>query len=47
MGHRPLVVGGKVVGICAAGKDGRGYYAHSDELLAGLNAEGFGWLWEN
>jgi S1-C subfamily serine protease len=43
----PLVVGGKVVGLCAAGKNGKGYYAHSDELLAGLKAEGYGWLWED
>lgn len=42
----PLVVDGKVIGLCAAGKDGRGYYAHADELLAGLKAEGYGWLWE-
>src|SRR4029079_4450312 len=41
----PLVADGKGVGICAAGKDGRGYYAHLDELLAGLKAEGYGWLW--
>lgn len=41
----PLVADGKVVGVCAAGKDGRGYYAHTDELLAGLKSEGFGWLW--
>jgi S1-C subfamily serine protease len=43
----PLVVGGVVVGLCAAGKDGRGYYAHADELLAGLTADGFGWLWSD
>lgn len=42
----PLVVDGKVVGVCAAAKDGHGYYAHLDELLAGLKAEGYGWLWE-
>ena len=42
----PLVVGGRVVGLCVAGKDGKGYYAHADELLAGLKADGFGWLWE-
>jgi hypothetical protein len=42
----PLVAGGMVIGVCAAGKDGRGYYAHHDELLAGLKAEGYGWLWE-
>lgn len=43
----PLVVNGRVVGLCAAGQDGKGYYAHSDELLAGLKGEGFGWLWED
>ncbi len=42
----PLVVGGRVVGLCVAGKDGKGYYAHADELLAGLMADGFGWLWD-
>lgn len=42
----PLIVGGWVVGICAAGKEGRGYYAHTDELLAGLKAAGYGWVWE-
>jgi S1-C subfamily serine protease len=41
----PLVADGKVIGICAAGKDNRGYYTHADELLAGLKAEGYGWLW--
>lgn len=42
----PLVADGKVVGVCAAGKDGHGYYAHLDELLAGLKKEEHGWLWE-
>ncbi|MCU0705988.1 MAG: serine protease [Fimbriiglobus sp.] len=42
----PLVVDGRVVGLCAAAKDGRGYYAHLDELLAGLKGVGYGWLWE-
>ena len=42
----PLVVGGRVVGLCVAGKDGKGYYVHADELLAGLTADGFGWLWD-
>lgn len=42
----PLVADGQVVGVCAAGKGGRGYYAHPDELLAGLKKEGYGWLWE-
>jgi S1-C subfamily serine protease len=42
----PLVVGGRVFGLCVAGKDGKGYYTHADELLAGLKAEGHGWLWD-
>ncbi len=42
----PLVADGKVLGVCAAENGGRGYYAHLDELLAGLKAEGYGWLWE-
>ena len=42
----PLVAGGQVIGLCVAGKDGTGYYAHADEILAGLKAERFGWLWE-
>lgn len=43
----PLLADGKVIGVCAAGKGGRGYYAHLDELLAGLKAEGYGWLWSD
>lgn len=43
----PLVLDGRVVGLCVAGNDGRGYYAHSDEMLAALKAEGYDWLWEN
>jgi S1-C subfamily serine protease len=43
----PLLADGVVVGLCAAGKDGRGYYAHLDELLAGLKAAGYGWVWRD
>lgn len=41
----PLLDGrGRVIGICAAGRDGRGYYVHLDEILVGLKEAGFGWL---
>lgn len=35
----------RVIGVCSAAKpDGPGYYAHLDEVLAGLKREGYGWL---
>ena len=37
---------GKVIGLCAAAKDGKGYYCHLDEILAVLKAEGYAWIWE-
>ncbi len=37
---------GKVIGLCAASKDGKGYYCHLDEILAELKKENYGWLWE-
>ena len=40
----PLVVGGRVIGICAANSGGRGYYTHTDEIHAALTRDGFGWL---
>jgi hypothetical protein len=36
---------GRVIGVCSAAKpDGPGYYAHLDEVLAGLKSQGYGWL---
>ncbi len=35
---------GRVIGICVAARDGRGYYAHLDEILAALKQHGHGWL---
>ena len=41
----PLFDGaGRLIGICAATRDGQGYYTHADELLAGLKRHGYGWL---
>jgi Trypsin-like peptidase domain len=37
---------GQVVGLCAANKDGLGYYAHLDEVLVALKASGHDWLWK-
>ena len=36
---------GRVIGVCAANRDGRGYYAHADELHAALKKAGYAWLW--
>lgn len=38
---------GRVIGLCAANKDGRGYYTHLDEIHAELKGKGFAWLWED
>lgn len=38
---------GRVIGICSAAQDGRGYFTHHDEILAGLKRNGFGWLVAN
>jgi S1-C subfamily serine protease len=36
---------GRVIGVCSAAKPGGpGYFAHLDEVLAGLRREGHGWL---
>jgi putative serine protease PepD len=36
---------GRVIGVCSAARpDGRGYFAHLDEVLAGLKSQGYGWL---
>ncbi|HET6575336.1 MAG TPA: serine protease [Fimbriiglobus sp.] len=36
---------GRVIGVCSAAKpDGAGYFAHLDEVLAGLKHDGYGWL---
>jgi S1-C subfamily serine protease len=40
----PLVVGGRVIGICAANSGGHGFYTHTDEIHAALTRDGFGWL---
>jgi S1-C subfamily serine protease len=41
----PLLDGkGQVIGLAAATSGGRGYYAHHDEILAGLKRAGEGWL---
>ena len=36
---------GRVIGVCAAGQDGKGYYTHLDEVLFGLKRQGYDWLW--
>lgn len=35
---------GRVIGIAVAVRDGAGYYAHHDEILAALKRDGHGWL---
>lgn len=35
---------GRVIGITVAVRDGAGYYAHHDEILAALKRGGYGWL---
>lgn len=41
-----LDAAGKVIGVCTAAADGRGYFAHLDEIHAGLKQHGQGWLFE-
>jgi S1-C subfamily serine protease len=36
---------GRVIGLCAASQDGRGYYTHLDEILFALKRQGLDWLW--
>ncbi len=35
---------GRLVGVCSAFQDGKGYFTHLDEVLAGLKRNGYGWL---
>jgi S1-C subfamily serine protease len=35
---------GRVIGIAVAARDGAGYHAHHDEILAALKRDGYGWL---
>ncbi len=45
MSGGPLLDGrGRVIGICTAAQGGKGYYAHLDEIHAGLIKAGYGWL---
>ncbi|MGL6094920.1 MAG: S1 family peptidase [Fimbriiglobus sp.] len=37
---------GRVIGVCAAGRNGRGYYTHLDEILAALVNDSNDWLWQ-
>jgi S1-C subfamily serine protease len=44
----PLVdAHGRVIGIAVAARDGAGYYAHHDEIVAALKRDGYGWLVPN
>ena len=36
---------GRVIGLCAAAQDEKGYFTHLDEILAGLKREKYDWLW--
>ena len=38
---------GRVIGVAVAARDGAGYYAHQDEILAALKRDGHGWLVTN
>ncbi len=45
MSGGPLVgLDGRVIGLCAAGSEGRSYFTHADEILAALKKAGYGWL---
>lgn len=47
MSGGPLVdADGRVIGICAATQGGRGYFSHTDEILALLKGNGYSWLYE-
>jgi S1-C subfamily serine protease len=35
----------RLIGICAATTEAHGYYAHLDEILAGLKRNKYDWLW--
>jgi S1-C subfamily serine protease len=37
---------GRLIGVCAAGQNGRGYYTHLREIQAFLKQGGFAWLYE-
>ena len=37
---------GRLLGVCSAGRENKGYFTHLDELLAALKRDGFGWLVE-
>lgn len=39
-----LDVRGRVVGLAAANRGGRGYFTHLDEIQAALKRDGYGWL---
>lgn len=40
-----LTTDGAVIGVASAKRAGYGYYAHLDEILAGLKKSGYAWLW--
>lgn len=47
MSGGPLLdASGRVIGVCSAAADGHGYFAHLDEIQAGLKQNGLGWLFE-
>jgi hypothetical protein len=47
MSGGPLLdTNGRIVGLCTAASAERGYFAHLDEIQAGLKQGGFGWLFE-
>ena len=36
----------RVIGVCSATQDGNAYYAHLDEIQAGLKRFGYAWLYD-
>lgn len=45
MSGGPLLdAAGRVIGVCSAAHDGHGYFAHLDEIQAGLKLSGLEWL---
>jgi S1-C subfamily serine protease len=35
---------GRLIGVCVASQDGKGYFAHTDEILVALKEAGLGWI---
>jgi hypothetical protein len=45
-GGPQLNADGQIIGLCAASKDGLGYYAHLDEIHVALKTTANDWIWK-